>query len=119
MERRLRRALACQDGFVGFELLPPHVEAAVGESRALPQVAQVVRQLTLWYLQHVHVGLARNVDRVLDNAHLEGGREGGRVSEKRNEGRRKSEIEGDTHTSNYTYLRWHKEIALVHTTHIA
>ena len=36
--RKIDEGLACQDGFVGLELLPPHVEAAVGEARALPQV---------------------------------------------------------------------------------
>ena len=72
--RKIDEGLACQDGFVGLELLPPHVEAAVGEARALPQVPQVVRQLALRYLQHVHVGLARDVDRILDHAHLRGGR---------------------------------------------
>jgi len=117
MERRLRRALACQDGFVGFELLPPHVEAAVGEARALPQVAQVVRQLTLGHLQHVHVGLARDVDRVLHHAHLEAGRERERMSG-RKERRRNREIEGDTHTHTHTRVRWDEEIVWVHTAHI-
>lgn len=62
--------LTCKDGFVGFELLPSDIEAAVSEARTLPQVPQIIRQLTLWDLQHVHVGLARNVNRVLDNAYL-------------------------------------------------
>lgn len=48
----------CQDGFVAFKLLPSDVQAAVGEARLLPQVPQVVGQLTLGDLQHVHVGLA-------------------------------------------------------------
>lgn len=63
-------SLTCQDGFMGFKLLPSDIEAAVSETRTLPQVPQVVRQLTLRYLQHVHVGLARNVNRVLDDAYL-------------------------------------------------
>lgn len=52
------RSPTCQDGLVGLELLPADVEAAVGEAGALPQVPQVVRELTLRDLQHVHVGLA-------------------------------------------------------------
>lgn len=52
------RSPTCQDGLVGLELLPSDVEAAVGEAGALPQVPQVVRELTLRDLQHVHVGLA-------------------------------------------------------------
>lgn len=62
----------CQDGFVAFKLLPSDVQAAVGEARLLPQVPQVVRQLTLRDFKHVHVGLAWNVHRVLDDAHLQG-----------------------------------------------
>lgn len=62
----------CEDGFVGFKLLSSDVQAAVREARLLPQVPQVVRQLTLRDLQHVHVGLAWNVHRVLDDAYLQG-----------------------------------------------
>ncbi len=62
--------LTSKNGFVGFELLPSHIEAAVCEAWTLPQVPQVIRQLTLWYFQHVHVGLARNVNGVLDNTYL-------------------------------------------------
>lgn len=60
----------CQDGFVCFKLVSPHEQAAVGEPGALPQAAQVVSQLTLRHLQHVHVGLAGDVHRVLHHAHL-------------------------------------------------
>lgn len=62
--------LTCKDGFVSFELLPSDVEAAVCEAWTLPQVPQVIRQLTFWYLQHVHVGLSWNVNRILDDAYL-------------------------------------------------
>lgn len=62
----------CEDGFVGFKLLSSDVQAAVREARLLPQVPQVVGQLTLRDLQHVHVGLAWNVHRVLDDAYLQG-----------------------------------------------
>lgn len=62
----------CKDGFVAFKLLPSDVQAAVREAGLLPQVPQVVGQLTLGDLQHVHVGLAWNVHRVLDDAHLQG-----------------------------------------------
>lgn len=57
---------------MGFKLLPPDVQAAVCKAGLLPQVPQVIGQLTLWDLQHVHVGLARNVHGVLDDAHLQG-----------------------------------------------
>lgn len=43
---------------MAFKLLPSDVQAAVGEAGLLPQVPQVVGQLTLRDLQHVHVGLA-------------------------------------------------------------
>lgn len=62
--------LTCQDGFVGFELLPSHIQSAVREAGAFPQVTQVIRQLALRNLQHVHVGLSRDVHRVLDNTYL-------------------------------------------------
>lgn len=68
---------------MGFELLPSDAQAAVGEARLLPQAPQVVGQLALGHLQHVHVGLAGDVDGVLDHAHL-GGR-GGRAKARLNE----------------------------------
>lgn len=54
-----------------FELLPSDVQAAVGEAGLLPQAPQVVGQLAFRHLQHVCVGLAGNVDGVLDDAHLQ------------------------------------------------
>lgn len=62
--------LTCQYGFVRFELLPSHEQAAICEPGAFPQVTQVVGKLTLWNLQHVRVRLARYVYRVLDHTYL-------------------------------------------------
>lgn len=60
----------CQDGFVCFKLLSSHKQATVCEPGTFPQAAQVISQLTLRHLQHVHVGLTGDVHRVLHHTHL-------------------------------------------------